>query len=73
MRNINGLSSNENMIVQVDVFSETYSEGDQISKDIVEAMAEGPEILGNQNDMRTTFEPDQNVHRFSLDVSVWQR
>lgn len=73
MRNISGLSDNENMIVQIDLFSEDYSEGDVIIKDLIAMLAEGPFVIGNQNDMRVSFEPDQNVNRFSLDVSVWNR
>ena len=73
MRNIVGLSTNENMIVQVDIFSESYGDGDEIAKDMVEAMSQGTWVIGNQNDMRVSYEPDQNVHRFSLDFSLWQR
>jgi len=72
-RNLSSLSGNENLIVQVDIFGEDYGIVETISNDMIDALHNGDGIRGLHLSKRTSFEPFQNLHRFSLDFSVWIR
>lgn len=65
-----GRSTLENARIQIDCYSDTYAEARTLSDTILAAVDDGMSLGDNQ--ATTFYEREPRLHRFSLDLSLWE-